>query len=310
MATGSVSAPTELTCTCPAKVNLALSVGPPDARGYHPIASWMVAVDFGDTLTLRRLDAGPSTFDIAYADDAPRPEPIDWPLEKDLAVRAHALLEAEVGRPLPVHATLRKRIPTGAGLGGGSSDAAAMLAGVNKLLKLGLTMPDLVSLAARLGSDVPFAVHVQMGQVSALVGGFGEQITPRRMSARMQLYLVLLMPPLRCPTSRVYAAFDRLNPAPQLDADRVERLAFAEDLDADALFNDLAEPAMIVEPGLRDLQSEVEASVGRRVHVTGSGATLFCTARSLHDLNELTARLAATTEVPCITVRPWRPLMK
>ena len=81
-----------ITLHCPCKINLALSVGSPQRDGMHPIASWMAAIDFGDTLQLTRLEPGeaPAPLAIRFADDAPRVEPIDWPLERDLAVRAHA----------------------------------------------------------------------------------------------------------------------------------------------------------------------------------------------------------------------------
>ena len=112
-----------LTLRCLAKVNLALSVASPQASGLHPIASWMVAVDFADTLTLHRLEAGPSRFSVVYSPLAPRVEEVNWPQEKDLSFRAHALLEKHADKPLPVQAAIEKMIPTGAGLGGGSSDA-------------------------------------------------------------------------------------------------------------------------------------------------------------------------------------------
>src|SRR5690349_3701340 len=118
------SAPVKL--PCPAKVNLALSVGAPieTPRGsLHPIASWMVAVDFGDDLALERTDekgakAGAaksaSNFDLSFAEDAPHRGAVDWPLEKDLCFRAHQLMEREAGRALPMRLTLKKRIPAGA----------------------------------------------------------------------------------------------------------------------------------------------------------------------------------------------------
>jgi 4-diphosphocytidyl-2-C-methyl-D-erythritol kinase len=135
-----------LTIPCPAKVNLALSVGGPTPDGYHPIASWMVAIDLADELTLERAD-GDSTYDIAWSDDALRPSPIDWPLESDLIVKAHRLVEAEIGRPLPARATLRKRIPVGAGLAGGSTDGAAMLKALRQLFDLDLPDQRLIDLS-------------------------------------------------------------------------------------------------------------------------------------------------------------------
>ena len=101
---------------CPAKINLALSVGAPGAQydGLHPIASWMVALSFADQLELTRRDQSPSRFDISF-DESRQPgqtrAQVDWSLEDDLASRAHALLESHIGGELPIDATLRKRIP-------------------------------------------------------------------------------------------------------------------------------------------------------------------------------------------------------
>jgi 4-diphosphocytidyl-2-C-methyl-D-erythritol kinase len=96
---------------CPAKVNLALSVGAPRADGYHPIASWMVAIDLCDELRLEpQPDGSTSTYTIAWAANALRASAIDWSLDKDLTVRAHRLVEQHVGRPLPIAMQMTKRI--------------------------------------------------------------------------------------------------------------------------------------------------------------------------------------------------------
>jgi 4-diphosphocytidyl-2-C-methyl-D-erythritol kinase len=157
----------------PAKVNLALAVGPPGSGGMHPISSWMLAVNLCDELLVTRLpDDRLSRYAILWHDEAPRRSDIDWSITRDLAVRAHHALEAHVGRRLPVQLRMDKRIPVGGGLGGGSADAAAMLRAVDALFELGLPDGDLEAIAATLGSDVPFLLHGG----SAIVGGLGEQL--------------------------------------------------------------------------------------------------------------------------------------
>lgn len=263
-----------LTIACPAKVNLTLSVGALDPEnGLHPICSWMVVTDFGDTLRLSRAGDGPSTFAIRPAEDAPVEQPIDWPLEKDLAFRAHKLIESHVGRALPVGMRLDKRIPSGAGLGGGSSDAAGMLLGVNDLYGLGLSDATLFELGIKLGSDVGFLVKAIRGMRSAIVEGFGERIT--RAPLHSPLHLVLILPPLQCATAEVYRRYDKIKPGAELDEAMVHDLALAPRLHAESPFNDLAEAAFSVEPALGTLGYDIEESIGWPVHVSGSGSAFF-----------------------------------
>lgn len=290
-----------LTLLCPAKVNLALSVGAPDpaAGGLHPIASWMVAVDFADTLALRAIDAGPSRLRRASAPDAARAEPIDWPLEHDLAWRAHQLLESQAGRALPIDAALTKRIPTGAGLGGGSSDAAAMLVGVNRLFHLRLDAAALRGLAAKLGLDVIFlAAALDAGMTGALVTDAGQTIEPA--PPVEPIHLVLIFPPHHCATGPVYRAFDALAPAAAVDAARVRALIGPRALDPAALFNDLAPAAMRVTPALRAARDAVRDAVGRPVHITGSGAAMFVLAGSAGDAAELAQRVIRGCHIPAM----------
>ena len=252
---------------CPAKLNLTLSVGSAivdgPRRGYHPIASWMVALDFGDTLDLRRATGDGSTFERVQAADAPLPIAIDWPMEKDLAFRAHAAMEREAGRPLPVEATLHKRVPTGAGLGGGSGDAAAMIHALVELFQLRLPEERLQTIALALGSDVPFLLRtLREGEGAAVVSGLGERLEPAPLPARMQAEVLLTG--LRCETAAVYRTFDaHLPPGHALQTQRVRRC------DPDDLFNDLTAAAHRVAPGLAEMQARTE------MHLTGSGSSLF-----------------------------------
>jgi len=165
----------------PAKINLHLRVGPPKADGFHPLLTWMTTVALFDTLTfVRRRPTSPTSDD---AGDSPTPpqrdahffalscDRPDLPVGRDnLVVKAAMALADAAGtgdgsrvgegstvvRLDRVSAFLAKRIPSGAGLGGGSSDAAAALVGLNALWKLGFAASRLSAIAAQLGSDVPF----------------------------------------------------------------------------------------------------------------------------------------------------------
>ncbi|MBI1375333.1 MAG: hypothetical protein GC159_21660 [Phycisphaera sp.] len=247
---------------CPAKVNLSLSVGAPRADGMHPICSWMVQVSLYDDLIIRRgQGVTESTFDIGWAEDAPQPTPIDWPVHKDLIAKAHALMEESVGRPLPVHATLRKRTPVGGGLGGGSSDGAMMLKALDDVFGLGVPMGTMLELASKLGSDVAFFI----GPPSAIVSGFGELITPMPVSGTMELTLIL--PPLTCNTGAVYREFDAMGEITEL----------RDAVVGDEPFNDLAKAACVVEPRLAALRLRLHETLGVPVYITGSGAAMFTT---------------------------------
>ncbi|MEE9211039.1 MAG: 4-(cytidine 5'-diphospho)-2-C-methyl-D-erythritol kinase [Phycisphaeraceae bacterium] len=294
--------PTALELPCPAKVNLALSVGPPNRDGLHPIASWMVTVHFGDHLVLERADAADSTFDIAFDTDAPVPGQVDWPIEQDLTWRAAALLQQHVGHTLAVRLTLRKRVPAGSGLGGGSSDAASTLVGLNRLFEVGLDDQALMSLAMQLGSDVAFFVAAAAGQPSAVVSGFGQQIEPVRLN--QIIHLVLVFPPFGCPTDDVYRDFDRLHPdASPPDTERVHALASMSPPSPDSPFNDLADAALDVQPKLADLLTRLRDVLDTPVHVTGSGSALFVIAPSDAASRNLACKVTALTGLPAVATR-------
>lgn len=278
----------------PAKLNLALAVGralpagDPHA-GMHPIASWMHTIDLHDEVDISPLGHGPSRYSIDWAADAPRPTPIDWPIDRDLAVRAHRLLEREAARPLPLTLSLRKRIPVGGGLGGGSSDAAATLLAINHAFDLHLRPETLLTLARDLGSDVPFFLE----PAPAIVEGLGERIT--RVEPRSD-EVVLIVPPFACATGAVYRAFDEGPPVPFRDAE-IRHLA-RDGLEPSALFNDLTAAAIAVQPALAVLTEKIRSVLPHPVHMSGSGSTLFIlpgsdTAHVLHKLRSEIPDVAA-----------------
>lgn len=283
----------------PAKLNLALSVGKPDATGMHPISSWMVTVDLHDELEIEARDEGSlSIYAIVWHPEAHRRTDIDWSITKDLAVRAHQRLETHVGRKLPVRLRLQKRIPVGGGLGGGSSNAAAMLRGLNELFALGLSEETLAEIARPLGSDVPFLVRGG----SAVVEGLGERLS--HMPLPVDTHVVLLLPEASCPTGPVYKAFDALRPDASLQEARVRDMAQrASSPGVEEPFNDLAEPAMEVAPRLRGEREEIEDLIGRPVHVSGSGSTLFFLANGPVEAELLAGAVRQRMGIPAIPVQ-------
>ncbi|MBX3406987.1 MAG: hypothetical protein KF869_09500 [Phycisphaeraceae bacterium] len=299
-----------LTWRAHAKINLALAVGPAaPPRGYHPIASWFACVGLHDEVELTALGEGePSAWRIEWAADAPRPTPIDWPIERDLAVRAHRAVESAVHRALPVRGVVRKRVPVGAGMGGGSADCAAAMMGLDRLFDLGLGAARLREIAGALGSDIAFFIDEECGPERAarpaLVTGFGERIERLGRVPREQSHLVLFFPPFGCPTGPVYQAFDQLPPRPLREGD-VRALAAGPGIDGARLFNDLAAPAAMVEPRLAEALARMRSAMrepGAHVHVTGSGSTMFALAQGEEHARAIVEKAcSAAPEIVAIT---------
>ena len=173
----------------PAKLNLMLRVTGRRADGYHLLQTVIRFIDYGDTLSFRvRGDGAVNRVnDVAGV-----------PAADDLSVRAARRLQQACGTHLGVDLTLRKRLPLGGGLGGGSSDAATTLLALNDLWRAGLPRERLLALALELGADVP----VFVGGENALVEGVGERLTPLDLPA--DWYLVLV-PPVVVPTARIFS---------------------------------------------------------------------------------------------------------
>jgi 4-diphosphocytidyl-2-C-methyl-D-erythritol kinase len=175
-----------------------------------------------------------------------------------------------------VAARLEKQIPLGAGLGGGSSDAARTLVALNRYWHLDRSMDQLAPLAARLGSDVPFFLYGP----SSVCTGRGEIVKPVPPPA-VAKWVVLVLPDIHMPTAAVYGRFDEL------------RLGFDEHIDEGrqpdwrewssrkskdllvGLVNDLEPPAFEIRKDLGTLRAEIELKLGRPVRMSGSGSSLF-----------------------------------
>ncbi len=254
-----------------AKVNLGLAVDPPDPiSGLHPICSWMHPVALGDEITIRRSQS--SSYAVRWSDG----RAVNWDLGDDLAVRAHQAMEQACGRGLGAELEIKKHIPAGGGLGGGSSDAAMTLLMLNDLYGLGMDEAQLHKIGRGIGSDVLFFLDLEAYEAStpprpALVTGVGDQIERVDRSA---MRVVLVAPAFGCSTAAVYNAFDQTD-AQGLDAGMVRKMIELGLEPGSVLGNDLVPAAISVEPRLRGIRDRVQGVLSSPVHISGSGSTLF-----------------------------------
>ncbi|HPF37696.1 MAG TPA: 4-(cytidine 5'-diphospho)-2-C-methyl-D-erythritol kinase [Phycisphaerae bacterium] len=261
----------------PAKINLTLSVTGRRPDGFHDLESWVAFVDCHDELRIERS----TSFRLEVDNDEAVPTD-----DRNLVHRAAHALAQEAGVNAGAVIRLHKRIPAGAGLGGGSSDAAACLIGLSHLWGLGLGRDKLAAIGAGIGSDVPLFFHG--GQL--VMRGRGELIEP--LDRAMEGFVALICPPLHVSTAEVYAAHARSGTSPAAPRPW-ERGPMSCERIAPQLFNDLEQAAFEVEPALRRLHDRLDGLEGRPVRVTGSGAAMF----ALFD-DEVGARAWADAATP------------
>jgi 4-diphosphocytidyl-2-C-methyl-D-erythritol kinase len=197
--------------------------------------------------------------------------------ERNLVVRIANAWRSEIAAAtrglIPLRARLTKRIPAGAGLGGGSSDGARALQAVNRLWRTDRPADELSAFAARFGSDLPFFLFGP----SSVCTGRGEVVRP--VTPPRPRWAVLALPPVHMPTPDVYRRFDELGLGREQDvADQPDWTAWAR-LDAvqllPRLVNDLEPAAFSLRPDLGALRERIESSAGRPVRMSGSGSSLF-----------------------------------
>ncbi len=247
-----------LVTLAPAKVNLVLRVGAPRADGYHEILSLLAPLDLADTVDVTvHARAGGVTCRVRG-----RPE-LDGPA--NLAARAAALVKERFGRAEAVAIRIAKRLPVTAGLGGGSSDAAAVI----RVLARAFAIRDraaLAELAAQVGSDVPFF----LGQGPAWARGRGERLAPARVPP---LDLVLIYPTDPSLAIRAGDAYRWLDEDRGPHAPSVPRRAVR--WRPSLLGNDLQAPCVARHRELSTLLGRLAGAGARGVIMSGSGPTVF-----------------------------------
>lgn len=257
----------------PAKVNLSLRVLRRREDGFHEIESLMCPVSIFDTLDISHREEGGLEF---VCDDASLPTGDD-----NLVVRAVKLFCTSRGIEPRLRIALTKRIPHGAGLGGGSSDAATTLLGLDRLFETHLSREALSAMAADLGSDIPFFVY----QSAAIIRGRGEHVEP--VNFPHKLPLLLIKPPFGVPTPWAYKRWRDSQEIPGVRYD-------AQELEWGTLVNDLERPVFEKYILLADLktwlagQPEVAGAL-----MSGSGATVFAVLRHKEEAGPLGNRIAA-----------------
>ena len=242
----------------PAKLNLSLAVGPRDARGWHPLRSVFQAISLGDTIVIEPSDRLEVTF------DDPR-----VPEENSVTKAVRLLQEVADYPPVRVHVT--KRVPMESGLGGGSSDGAAILRTAHRLMRGALPDHERRALYRALGADASF--FAVGGRARA--EGYGERLTP--LPDGPERWYVLLRPDVGCPTPAMYAALDALS------------YDFRDFPEGEEIYNDFER---VAPEACLDLIARLRTE-GVEAGLTGSGSVVFGLAESEAHARSLRQRVAA-----------------
>ncbi len=247
-----------------AKVNYALEVRGLRWDGYHEISSVLQSVSLADELEIERSRGG---FELSF-----EPEGVEiGPVEENTVYKAWALLWETCGHELPTRIRLHKKIPAGAGLGGGSADAAAVLVGMNELFDLGLDAEQLRKIGARIGADVPFC----LSGGTALARGVGEILTP--LPAPPAHRLLIAKPKRGADTGGIYRAYDERDSGGIASADQVVAALRSGNLTelAGALGNDLEPVTTGLVPEVAAHKREMLRAGALGAAMTGTGTAIY-----------------------------------
>lgn len=252
----------------PAKINLFLDVIRKREDGYHDLGTLFQTIDAGDAVSAEIREDGRIT--LCYN------EPQDYPLESDLVFKAAKLLQQESGTTLGADIYLNKVMPLGAGLGGGSADAAATLRLLNQLWKLKFKFDRLEEIGARLGADVPFLVRGG----TAFAEGIGEKLTfVKPLQLTGEQYLLVATPLDSVPTKDAYAGVPKSGPdrweTYRAKCMRAGGKTASIDFALANSFNAFEESVFPKHPLVEEMKNEFKRLGAKSVLMSGSGASVF-----------------------------------
>jgi 4-diphosphocytidyl-2-C-methyl-D-erythritol kinase len=275
-----------------AKLNLYLQVLNKRKDNFHNLSTLFARIDLADTLIFRKRKDNL----IKIKCDSPGvPKG-----ETNLCYRAAALLKRAVKLRLGIEIELKKRIPVGAGLGGGSSNAANVLLSLNKIWDLNLPKTRLVRLGAELGSDVPFFIH----QVKFALGSQrGDRIKPLISLDQLKLWFILVYPGFKVSTPLIYQKFDACLPVGRAFSGLTrsgcnvkiltsELLKRGKGIDAKCLVNDLEIVTTSLYPVLNRVKSVFSDLGLKKIMMSGSGAAVFAICNGRKQAQDLSSKLA------------------
>ncbi|MFA6358360.1 MAG: 4-(cytidine 5'-diphospho)-2-C-methyl-D-erythritol kinase [Candidatus Omnitrophota bacterium] len=292
-----------------AKLNLYLRVLNKRKDNFHNLSSLFCRIDLADTIILKKLKD-----DLIQIKCDNRHLPID---ATNLCWRAANLLKQEFGLNYGVEIRIRKRIPIGAGLGGGSSDAASVLLGLNKYWNLNLSRTKLAGLGAKLGSDVAFFIYdTKFAQASSR----GDKIKPVVSLEELKLWFIVVYPNIKVSTPLIYQKFDTsnmlsINPeqASSFKPRRVERVGHFSQLtrprcnvkiltsellkngkgiDASCFFNNLEVITNSLYPVVNQVKNALSNIGLEKIMMSGSGSAVFALCNSGKQAKDLSSKLA------------------
>lgn len=241
----------------PAKINLGLYVHRKRADGFHEIETCMVSIPFTDILEIIPADAFVFHQTGLVVDADP---------ESNLCVRAFRLMQSTFGIP-NVYMHLRKQIPMGAGMGGGSADAAYVLLGLNQLFSLNCPVEKLQELAGQLGSDCPFFIL----NLPQLATGRGEILSPIEVSLA-GYWITFIHPGIHVSTKEAYAGIQFVNNVrPAIESIVSQPIQKWKDL----LVNDFERSIFPSHPELEEIKNQLYQEGAVYAAMSGSGSTLF-----------------------------------
>lgn len=287
----------------PAKVNLFLDILGKRADGYHSIRSILVPVSLFDKMVIEMRETDVETI---LENSVIKLDGIPWPIsmpgsEDNLATRAGRLLKTTTGYPKGARIYLEKKVPIAGGLGGGSSNAAAVLKGLNTLWNIGLSREELIELGSRLGCDIPSMVH---GGVMCMEGR-GERITPVSRHPEYPLWMVLVNPGFGVSTTDIYsrhtpdltscATEDKFNCIQSgLNKGCVETIR-------DGLFNGLQKTVFRKYPLLEIIKNKLEQAEAVGVLLSGTGSTILALVQDMDHGLDVEARVRKALGCPVWT---------